>query len=352
MLAQAENNKNEKAWMNTDIAELAGFFLQRVSFAVLIAAAFLSAAFAAILPNSEAASAWRESKSIRSPLRAERAYHYPPTVATAVTHSESFEQRLSAEFAGLAMHPNEAVPTSFATDGTRHFWRSYLNGVDNHQWTSAVSTHTITSAVAESNTLVAPRYFGNLPYPNIRMAAKPSGLRFKPVIAYRSVATGNAEKSEPIPAVRCMGLSPVAVAKRADRYDALIQRYSMNYGISANLVRAVITKESCFNPTAKSYVGATGLMQLMPETATWLKVDDFENPEQNLEGGVRYLASLYQRFGRVDLTLAAYNAGPGNVERHGGIPPFNETQDYVKSVLSHYRFYSATARFKLQLALN
>ena len=89
-------------------------------------------------------------------------------------------------------------------------------------------------------------------------------------------------------------------------------------------------------------------MQLMPDTARWLKVTDRNDVNQNLSAGIRYLAELRQRFGTEELALAAYNAGPGNVERHGGIPPFAETQQYVVSVMAHYRRYVATSRFANQ----
>ncbi|MBX2836416.1 MAG: lytic transglycosylase domain-containing protein [Gammaproteobacteria bacterium] len=193
---------------------------------------------------------------------------------------------------------------------------------------------------------------GGVSFPNLAVTKKLPVRRFIPMIAYHANSVTTDGTPEPIPAVRCMGLSPTAIARRAARYEDTIQRLSMKYGVSINLVKAVITKESCFDPKAESYAGAIGLMQLMPATAAWLEVADPTDPEQNLDGGIKYLASLYERFGRIDLTLAAYNAGPGNVHRHKGIPPFQETQGYVKSVLSHYRFYTQAARFKSQLALN
>ena len=111
-----------------------------------------------------------------------------------------------------------------------------------------------------------------------------------------------------------------------------IRRAADAAGVDPRLVAAVAWTESGFRPDAVSSAGARGLMQLMPATARGLGVDP-RDPTQNLEGGARYLAQQLQRFGRTDLALAAYNAGPGNVARHGGIPPFAETRAYVERVL-------------------
>lgn len=106
------------------------------------------------------------------------------------------------------------------------------------------------------------------------------------------------------------------------------------YGVPVDIALAQAQAESNFDPNAVSKAGAQGVMQLMPGTASDLGVTDSFNPVQNVDAGMKYLASLYQKFGDWTLALAAYNAGPGNVQKYGGIPPFQETQDYVTKVMA------------------
>ncbi|PYN19025.1 MAG: lytic transglycosylase [Candidatus Rokuibacteriota bacterium] len=116
--------------------------------------------------------------------------------------------------------------------------------------------------------------------------------------------------------------------------DAVISAVATRYGISVDLIAAVIEAESEFNPRAVSRTGARGLMQLMPETAAMLGVSDPFDPLENIEGGVRHLCSLMDRFnGNLPLVLAAYNAGERAVINHGGIPPYRETRQYVNRIL-------------------
>jgi soluble lytic murein transglycosylase-like protein len=121
-------------------------------------------------------------------------------------------------------------------------------------------------------------------------------------------------------------------------YQDLIRSVAKHHGVPADLVVSVIRHESNFNPGAISPRGAGGLMQLMPDTAAELGIRDIFDVEENLEGGVRYLRGLLERFsGDVALAVAAYNAGAEVVKRHGGIPPYPETQRYVERILTIYQ---------------
>lgn len=116
----------------------------------------------------------------------------------------------------------------------------------------------------------------------------------------------------------------------------LIDRYSSLFRLDPALVQAVIQAESGYNERAVSDKGAMGLMQLMPETAAELQVSDPYDPAENIRGGTTYLARLLERFGRLEVALAAYNAGPTVVDRHDGVPPWEETRSYVRRVVRLY----------------
>lgn len=122
--------------------------------------------------------------------------------------------------------------------------------------------------------------------------------------------------------------------------DKLVNKYAQENDLAPSLVKAVIRAESAFNPMAKSPVGAMGLMQLMPATANKMGIANPYNPEESISGGAKYLKSLLTKFdGNEELALAAYNAGPNAVNKFGGIPPYKETQDYVKKVLEFQKQY-------------
>lgn len=135
--------------------------------------------------------------------------------------------------------------------------------------------------------------------------------------------------------------SPLSVSGNATipsgQYEDIIKQAAEKYDLPDKLIASVIKQESNFNNNVVSRSGAKGLMQLMPGTAKFLGVKDSFNPVQNIMGGANYLRQMLDQFdGNIELSLAAYNAGPGNVKKHGGIPPFKETQHYVKNVLATF----------------
>jgi soluble lytic murein transglycosylase-like protein len=180
----------------------------------------------------------------------------------------------------------------------------------------------------------------------IRIAAVTAALLSVPVVAHAQIYTwrdgsGNLVLSDhpkdgaaPTFAVGTTGFRATrAAVRRNNSYDALIAEQASVHGVRADLVHAVIQAESAFNPMARSVKGAMGLMQLMPATAAEFGVTNAYDPAQNVGAGVAYLKSLLERYSHnEELALAAYNAGPGAVEKYGAVPPYRETRDYVAKI--------------------
>ncbi len=135
-------------------------------------------------------------------------------------------------------------------------------------------------------------------------------------------------------------ISPsIGSLNRLDKYKDLISGASKKYGIDEKIIKSVILTESAANPRAVSKANAKGLMQLMDGTAKEMGVKNSFDPRQNIEGGVKYLAKMFDSYkGDIQLALAAYNAGPGNVNKYNGIPPFKETKNYITRVLGYMNY--------------
>lgn len=157
-------------------------------------------------------------------------------------------------------------------------------------------------------------------------------------LKFEKFAIFNGTKNFSVISSRSVGISRKSGNPPSPEVLRHISMYSKIFNLDKHLIKAIIMAESNFNPTAISPKGAAGLMQLMPETARLVKVSNRFDPEQNIYGGIKYFRHLLDRFNQnVVLALAAYNAGPENVVKYGGVPPFKETQNYVRSVLNLWR---------------
>jgi len=185
------------------------------------------------------------------------------------------------------------------------------------------------SAVHADRTYVYQEADGTIWYTNVTPAAQDSG-QFRLIdIKGRTTAT-----------ISCRGMNSKKLEHRAVSYNSTIERFAKEFEVDPKLVKAVVRNESCFDKMARSTAGAQGLMQLMPATAQDLGVNDPFNAEQNIRGGTRYLSKLIKKYqNNLTLALSAYNAGPGSVAKYNGVPPFPETQKYIKRVMKTYQEY-------------
>lgn len=167
-------------------------------------------------------------------------------------------------------------------------------------------------------------WIGNASSAEVRVEQRPDGSTY----VYNVRSKRSTSRMAPSPERRILP---------SEDLEAMVKRHADSATLEAKLVKAVIQVESAFDPTARSSKGAMGLMQLMPATAEIYSVSDPYDPEQNLGAGTKYLRRLIDSFGRLELALAAYNAGPTAVQRFRGVPPFPETREYVEKVMRLYK---------------
>ena len=222
--------------------------------------------------------------------------------------------------------PSDAVPDSF---------REVLAAAERTQQAMAVDA----LLAAESSGSISPatiqKLLGFNPQPNIPVAntATVSGTQSSDTTSADTQAASGAGSTGNTSTVS----SGTTSSSKTD-LDAYFEEAARTYGVDVNLLKAIAHTESNFNPNATSSAGAMGVMQLMPSTAKSLGIKDAYNARDNIMGGAKVISQHLSRYnGDVSLALAAYNAGSGNVKKYGGIPPFTETQNYVKKVLAYYK---------------
>lgn len=221
--------------------------------------------------------------------------------------------------------------TDIPSDAVLDSFREVLAAAERTQQAMAVDT----LLAAESSGSISPatiqKLLGFNPQPNIPVANTAT------VSGTQSADTQAASGAGSTDNTSVVSSGTTSSSSKTD-LDAYFEEAARTYGVDVNLLKAIAHTESNFNPNATSSAGAMGVMQLMPSTAKSLGIKDAYNARDNIMGGAKVISQHLSRYnGDVSLALAAYNAGSGNVEKYGGIPPFTETQNYVKKVLAYYK---------------
>lgn len=226
--------------------------------------------------------------------------------------------------------------TDIPSDAVLDSFREVLVAAERTQQAMAVDA----LLAAESSGSISPatiqKLLGFNPQPNIPVAntATVSGTQSSDTTSADTQAASGAGSTGNTSAVS----SGTTSSSSKTDLDAYFEEAARTYGVDVNLLKAIAHTESNFNPNATSSAGAMGVMQLMPSTAKSLGIKDAYNARDNIMGGAKVISQHLSRYnGDVSLALAAYNAGSGNVKKYGGIPPFTETQNYVKKVLAYYK---------------
>lgn len=175
-----------------------------------------------------------------------------------------------------------------------------------------------------------PAGYANLQQAGMQAPGATSGVTFEKILATKM--------EEPNSGTAASNVKNFTLSSKASDYDSIVNEASQKYGVDAKFIKSIIQQESGFNPNATSWCGAMGMMQLMPETAKGLGVKNGYDPSDNIMGGVKYIKEQLDRFGGDKRkALAAYNAGPGAVQKYGGVPPYKETQNYVANIMGMYQ---------------
>lgn len=203
-----------------------------------------------------------------------------------------------------------------------------LNGAFSDSNNNLLPTSMLTSFLSVMNGL-SPMQVN--PYSSMNQVMPFSGSYTLPFTTQSTVNDVNSNVVSPVHTISSSS------STGATKFDAIIREAAQTYNVDEKLIHSIIKMESNYNPNAKSHAGAVGLMQLMPLTAKYLGVTNRYDIRQNIFGGTKYISEMLQKYnGDLKLALAAYNAGPGNVKKYGGVPPFKETQNYIRKVLEHY----------------